>query len=107
MKPLATTHFNLQEDKMIHNFETGFRDGMKTFYYDYEPYQLTIRTTNYLIKAIFKTPFTREWLSKLIDVDLSRITEREFTLYVSNLLHHVSKGSRCIVVRTYDNKIIE
>ena len=92
---------------MIHNFETGFRDGMKTIYYDYEPYKLTIHTTNYLIRVTFKTPLTREWLSKLIGVDLSRITEYEFTLYVSNLLHHVSKGSQCTVIRTYDNKIIE
>lgn len=89
---------------MIHNFETGFRDGMKTIYYDYEPNKLTIRTTNYLIRVEFKAPFTREWLTKLLGVDLRRITEYEFTVYVKDLLHHIYRDSTCTVIHTFDNK---
>lgn len=100
-------HFKIQEDKMIHSFETGFRDGAKMLYYDYEPNKLTIRTTNYLIKAEFKTPLTREWLTKLFGVDLGRITEYEFTVYVKDLLHHIYRDSTCTVMYTFDNQIVD
>ena len=91
---------------MIKNLRVGFRDGMVMQYYDSSPLQLNIQTTNFIIKINFLEEFSREWLIKLFAVDLQKITEHDFILYVDFLLEHVALVKNFEVIRKFDNKVV-